>query len=105
VWLPDLVVAVVEAYLQLVQALMETVRQMDSALQRRSKLRATTQPAAAASSTSAMSDSEKITLQLLIDARALHGEVARMDILHAEVPAFTALFEELADADRFLNSN
>jgi hypothetical protein len=45
-----------------VQGLMETVKQMDTALQRRSKLKA--------NAGTTISDSDKISLQLLLDVRA-----------------------------------
>ena len=55
------------AFLQQVQGLMETVKQMDSALQRRSKV---TRPgagtAAASGGASTMIDSDKISLQLFL---------------------------------------
>ena len=98
-WLPNVVTAVSDSYLQVIQTLMETVRQMDTALQRRSKLRANT-PQQAVASTASMSDSEKITLQLYLDMTALCDEIRGWQI--ALPPAFAVLSEELADAERFV---
>lgn len=103
VWLPPIVVALSDMYLQQVQGLMETVRQMDTALQRRSKLRAAApQQASGAASTAVMSDSDKITLQLLLDVHAFGQEVTYVFKIEELPPAFKFLLEELADADRFL---
>ena len=48
---------------------------MDSALQRRSKLRASAATGSGSAAGPAMSDSDKISLQLLLDVRAYAAEV------------------------------
>ncbi len=61
-----------------VQALMETVQSMDSALQRRSKLRSsatTTASIGGSAPASPLTDSEKISLQLLLDVNSFIAEV------------------------------
>ena len=79
-----------------VQALMETVKQMDSALQRRSKLRT------AASTVTNMSDSDKISLQLFLDVRA-YGEVAyALGPKGMSMPSYIALMAEVAPAEKLL---
>ena len=100
--MPDLVDAVAESFLAQVQVLMETVRQMDTALQRRSKLRASATFSSDQSPMASMSDSDKITLQLLLDADAFEKEVLQL-VGFARLPnACKLLLEELADARRFL---
>ena len=83
-------------YLMQVQALMETVRQMDSALQRRSKLRN------AAPTGTNMSDSDKISLQLYLDVKAYTEAVSALSPLSgaAPVPSFTSLLSEVAPAEK-----
>jgi hypothetical protein len=102
VWLSPIVVAVVDAYLQQVQSLMETVRQMDSALQRRSKLRAPAAPTVGVAVV--MGDSDKITLQLLLDARALGEDMQELGVSQIP-PSYAVLLEELIDAERFLTKS
>ena len=79
-----------------VQALMETVRQMDSALQRRSKLRN------AAPTGTNMSDSDKISLQLYLDVKAYTDAVSVLSPLSgaAPVPSLTSLLAEVAPAEK-----
>ena len=97
-WLPGVTASVTDFFLQQVQGIMETVRQMDTALQRRSKLRQSTQTTPAG--TGVISDSDKITLQLLLDAKAYGLEVLK---LGAEPTAsYEALLTELSDAERYL---
>lgn len=101
-WIPALLVVVTDSYLQQVQALMETVRQMDTALQRRSKLRINKDAQTPANPTAIMSDSDKITLQLLLDAKAYGRELTELNMTPPD--SFNGLLEELADAERFLAS-
>lgn len=78
-----------------VQALMETVRQMDIALGRRSKLRN-------APTGTNMSDSDKISLQLYLDVKAYTDAVSVLSPLSgaAPVPSFTSLLAEVAPAEK-----
>ena len=71
---------VTTAFLQQVQGLLETVKQMDSALQRRSKLR-TAGAAGGGASGSSMADSDKISLQLYLDVKAYGGAVCALGFL------------------------
>ena len=84
-------------YLMQVQALMETVKQMDSALQRRSKLRT------AAPSGNNMADSDKISLQLFLDVRA-YGEALSTLKPVEQIPSYDALLAEVAPAEKLLTS-
>ena len=68
-WRADLIEDVSSNYYEQLKALMETVKQMDSALMRRSKMRAGTATNASGGGGN-MSDSEKIYLQV-IDACVL----------------------------------
>lgn len=77
-----------------VQALMETVKQMDSALQRRSKLRT------AAPAGSSMADSDKIAQQLFLDVRAFSEVVRALTPAEDSIPSYEALLAEVAPADK-----
>lgn len=97
-WLPGIVTAVTDFFLLQVQGIMETVKQMDNALQRRSKLRQAAQ--STPGGTNIMSDSEKITLQLLLDAKALGQEISSLGV--AAAASYETLLAELADAEKYL---
>ena len=97
-WLPGVTAAVTDFLLQQTQGIMETVRQMDTALQRRSKLRQSAQ--STPTGTAVISDSDKITLQLLLDAKAYGQEISK---LGAEATSsFSALLAELSEAEKYL---
>lgn len=83
------------SFLLQVQSLVETVKQMDSALQRRSKLR--TGPSAAGG-TGTMSDSDKIALQITLDVKAYGAEISGLSINTLDVPSFAKLEAEAAAA-------
>ena len=94
-WDVDLAEEGAASFQQQVQSLAETVKQMDSALQRRSKARAT----GSAAGSGAMSDSEKIALQISLDVKAFVAEIALLGVSPALVPSL-ALLE--AEVERFL---
>ncbi len=82
-WDLDLVEDVTIYFYQQVQSLMETVKQRDTALQRRTKARhvsSTISGASGVSSTSGipttMTDSEKISLQVSLDVTAYGQEIS-----------------------------
>jgi Domain of unknown function (DUF3510) len=85
---------VTAGYLMQVQALMETVKQMDSALQRRSKLRT------AAPVGTNMADSDKIAQQLFLDVRAYSEVVRALTPAGGIIPSYQALLAEVAPADK-----
>jgi hypothetical protein len=101
-WEIPVVEDVCSGFLQQVQGLMETVKQMDSALQRRSKLRA------AASAGGMMTDSEKIQLQLYLDVQAFGGAIKALCLgitdpfKDERVASFQALFAEVSSAEKLL---
>ena len=96
-WEESVLEEITAGYLMQVQALMETVKQMDSALQRRSKLRT------AASTITNMSDSDKISLQLFLDVRA-YGEVAyALGPKGMSMPSYTLLMAEVAPAEKLIS--
>lgn len=83
-------------YVQQVQALIETAKQMDSALMRRAK-----NVSAATSGTAGMTDSEKIALQMIFDIQAFETEVKAVGITDPRaLPAFVALFAQIDDMKR-----
>ena len=77
------------SFVEQVSALIETVKQMDSTLQRRSRLQQT----AAATGNSNMSDSEKIALQIRLDVEAFGRDLQQLGIDTADVSAFKKLSE------------
>lgn len=85
---------VTAGYLMQVQALMETVKQMDSALERRSKLRA------AAPVSTNMADSDKIAQQLFLDVRAYSEVVRALTPTGGFIPSYEALLAEVAPAEK-----
>ena len=94
-WEVALVEDITASFLLQVQSLVETVKQMDSALQRRSKLR--TGPSAAGGA-GAMSDSDKIALQITLDVKAYGAEISGLNISLQDVPSFAKLEAEAAAA-------
>ena len=65
---------------------------MDTALQRRSKARAGTNAGAGAG---AMTDSEKIALQIALDVKAFGAEINALQIAPSSVSSFALLEAEL----------
>ncbi len=103
-WQSEVVEEVTSTYLQQVQALVETARQMDSALMRRAKGGAPS--SSKGSGGSSMSDSEKIASQMIFDIRAYEQAVRGVGIndpfsiasftnLHAQIGEMKKLFENL----------
>jgi hypothetical protein len=88
-WYFGLLEEVALSFLQQVQQLMDTVRMMDSALQRRSKV---TSAGVSGSSTNAnMTDSEKIALQVQLDVLAFGVDVSSLGVDANELPSYKAL--------------
>jgi hypothetical protein len=88
---------------------METAKQMDSALQRRSKLRSTNTAVGAtgtagASDKAALGDSEKISLQILLDVIAFGDEIRRFDVDPESSISYKGLLDEVAEARPLLSS-
>lgn len=96
-WLERLIEEVCASFREQVLALMETVKQMDTALQRRSKLRQN--PPGSTSSGIGLSDSEKITLQIILDVAAFGKDIVRCGVEHPQVslPSYRALQTILID--------
>jgi hypothetical protein len=87
-WQSALLEDVSASFAEQVSALIETVRQMDSTLQRRSKAQAS-----AASGSANMSDSEKIALQIRLDIEAYGREISAFGLDLASMPAYNSLRE------------
>jgi len=81
-WQASIVEDVTSHYLEQVKALMETVKQMDSTLMRRSKIRPTAASSSATGNagSSNLSDSEKIYLQVTLDIDAYGREVEQLGV-------------------------
>lgn len=92
-WLAEVVLAVTQTYEEQVSSLFETVKSMDSALQRRAKIMASTTNTTTTSTTGtnavvseSLRDSDKIALQVQIDVlafeevvRSIHRDVLEQD--------------------------
>jgi hypothetical protein len=105
-WSRAIVEHVTSSYTQQVQELMETAQQMDTALQRRSKLRSTpAQGTPGAVNAASMTDSEKIALQMLLDVQhfgAIVRDVCGIDPM--ELPSYQKLMHEVTEGKRIIES-
>lgn len=80
-WQADVVEDISAAYLVQVQSLVDTAKQMDSVFSKRSKpASAGISTAGPTKSTSSISDSEKIALQMIFDIRAFATEIQSVGI-------------------------
>lgn len=97
-WDVELVEDVTCHFISQVQSLMETVKQMDSALQRRSKLRTGTAGSTSTSvpSNSNLTDSEKISLQVYLDVKEFAEEIKKIGVDPADVKSYAVLLNEVA---------
>jgi hypothetical protein len=91
-WLQALLEEVSGSFAEQVSALIETVKQMDSTLQRRSKLQQQ-QQAAQGQPAAAMTDSEKIALQIRLDIDAYGKELQVLGLDVSHLTAFRNLRE------------
>lgn len=106
-WVIDCVESVTMGYLQEVKLLMETAKQMDTALQRRSKLRSTNTGNTAEGGSvgdGKLGDSEKISLQILLDVLAYGDELQSLSLNIEDSEGYRALQDEVADARSLLKS-
>jgi hypothetical protein len=86
---------------------METAQQMDNALQRRSKLRSqtTSNPPSTPGTTIQMTDSEKIALQMLIDAQSYGEKIQEICVISPhEFPSYANLMNEVIETKRLIES-
>lgn len=97
-WDLEIVEDVAANFLSQVQSLMETVKQMDSALQRRSKLRST--GGGSQQSAHSLTDSDKISLQVYLDVKEFAGEITRLGLDPSKVVSYNLLLDEVSDAIR-----
>lgn len=93
-WEPELLEDITANYLLQVQSLMETVKQMDSALQRRSKIRNTS---------GNMIDSDKISLQVFLDVKSYGNELNLLGFDCNNSKSYTNLLEEVAEASKLIS--
>lgn len=94
-WSSNLLEDITSNFLVQVQSLMETVKQMDNALQRRSKIRT------AGANTNAMTDSDKISLQVSLDVKAFGLELKSLGV----EPEMSKAYVELLEAVKSLESS
>lgn len=86
-WLGRVVEEVSGSFVEQVSALIETVKQMDSTLQRRNKQQASAQPEKGAT----MTDSEKIALQIKLDIEAFGKDIAALGLNPEAVNGYVSL--------------
>lgn len=94
-WSANLLEDIASSFLIQVQSLMETVKQMDNALQRRSKIRT------AGANTNSMTDSDKIALQVSLDVKAFGYELKSLGV----EPDSSKAYCELLEAAKTLESS
>jgi hypothetical protein len=98
-WQAEIVEDVTVVYVQQVQALIETAKQMDSALMRRAKSSSAT--SAGSGGAAGMTDSEKIALQMILDIGAFEAEVRAVGIRDPRsLPACASLYALIDDMKR-----
>ena len=95
-WLTQVAELITSQFLQRVQALIETVRSMDVALNKRAKMKPS---AAAGGNASTMSDSEKILLQLYLDVQSYYAQIAEIGAVSSDIPSLEPLLNAVAVAD------
>lgn len=93
-WKKELLINITLAMQEQVTSLLETVKQMDSALQRRAKNRTTANTDA--TSTTNMSDSEKIFLQVKLDVIAYGEEMKHLGIDPQDISAYVTLLQDVS---------
>jgi len=99
----DLVEDITSYFSQQVQSLVDTVKQMDTALQRRSKAQRSTAASGPATG-SAMTDSEKIYLQISFDVSAFGEEVRKtLNLDPNSIPSFKSLLSIIEEAKQSTN--
>ena len=95
-WLTYVAELITSQFLQRVQALIETVRSMDVALNKRAKLK----PNAVSGGTAgSMSDSEKILLQLYLDVQSYYTQVTEIGAVSSDIPSLEPLLHAVSVAD------
>lgn len=90
VWTAAVIETLCAAFRSRVQTLIDTVKSMDAALNKRSG-----RPKA--TSSSGMSDSDKILLQLLLDVQAFATLAAEMGVPAESIPSYGALLQEVQE--------
>ena len=79
---------------------METAQQMDSALQRRSKSKS-----ASSVASTAMTDSEKIALQMVLDGQSFGEQIEEVSGRSCnELTAYVTLMSEINESKRVIES-
>ena len=101
-WDINLIDDITSSFLTQVQSLMDTVKQMDSALQRRSKYRGG--GGNSAMSTSNMSDSEKISMQVVLDVREFAIEIQKFGVDAAKISSYGILLREVTEAAKTIDA-
>ena len=95
-WDSELVEDITAAFLLNVNSVMDTARQMDSALARRTKATGT-------GAAGVVSDSDKIHIQLALDVRAYEAAISALGVEVALIPSLSALKEAVVNGDREKN--
>jgi len=98
VWMAGVIEAICVVFRTRVVYLIDTVKSMDAALNKRSG-----RPKAAISG--GMSDSEKILLQLLLDVQAFATLAAEIDVPIESIPSYAALLQEVQEGSPVITAN
>ncbi len=97
-WVKYIIEDVSAEFLTQVQALLETARNMDSSLQRRTML--STKKGSGVGT--GLSDSDKITVQVWLDVKAFGEDIKRLGINGEECDAYVALLEATKSAEKMM---
>lgn len=99
-WVAEIVEQVTNQFLLRVQALIETVKSMDAALNKRAnKMKPAVTGAAAGASL--LSDSEKILLQLYLDVQSYRTLIADVGVNVQNITCLEQLLNAVADGGKF----
>ena len=102
-WITECAEGVTSCFLQEVKLLMETAKQMDTALQRRSKLRSTnTGSVEGTGNDGKLGDSEKISLQIFLDVLAYGEELKALSVNIDDSTSYKGLMNEVSEAKNLM---
>ncbi len=97
-WKEELVTQITVAMHEQVSSLLETVKQTDSALQRRAKIRSTAASNSTTEGTNNMTDSDKIFLQVKLDVIGYGEEMKSLGIDPTSIAVYQTLLQEVTTA-------
>ena len=106
-WVVSLCERILVHFLQQVSSLLGTVKQMDNALQRRSsqQQRGGGRGVMGGRGSGALTDSDKIQLQLLLDVKEFGEELLKVGVDPGSSPGYSKLIAEVEEATKVVIGN